>query len=93
MDPAPKKVSTDGGWSQASRKPRGTGRGAPHRGRGTFRGNCKRRAVEVSGGKVPPTSSSVTLTSTASTSALNKPSFKAVATGEVKSNVPGWVLR
>jgi hypothetical protein len=47
----------------------------------------------VSGGKASPTPGSVNPTSTASTSALNKPSFKAVAKGEVRANVPGWVLR
>jgi hypothetical protein len=93
MDPVPNKTSTDGGWSQASRKRKGAGRGAPHRGRGTFRNQSKRRAVEMSGSKALPTSGSTQSTSTTSANALNKPSFKAVATGEVKSNVPGWVLR
>jgi hypothetical protein len=92
MDPAPKnKSSTDGGWSQAGRKRKGAGRGAPHRGRGTFRNQSKRGAVEVSGGKAPPTSGSIQSTSMTTAGAL-KPSFKAVATGEVKVNVPGWVL-
>ena len=93
MDPAPSNKNSDGGWTQANRKRKGAGRGAPHRGRGAFRNNSKRRAVEVSGSKTLPTPSSSQSASPAVANALNKPSFKAVATGEDKANVPGWVLR
>jgi hypothetical protein len=48
--------------------------------------------VEEVGGKVLPTPNSAASTSTASANALKKPSFKAVAKGEVKANIPGWVL-
>jgi hypothetical protein len=52
-----------------------------------FRGNPKCCTVEVTGGiKTPPAADIVASTS-------KKPSFKAVVKGEVKSNVPGWVLR
>jgi hypothetical protein len=43
-------------------------------------------------GRTPPTPGSIKSTSTTNAGAL-KPSSKAVATGEVKVNVPGWVLR
>ena len=94
MDSVPKTTSQDGGWStQTSRKRAyyGSGRGRPQRGRGTFRGNPKRKYVghTADGSKnLPPT----TEASTSQSTALNKPTFKAVAKGEVKSNVPEWVL-
>ena len=93
MDPAPSNKNTDGGWTQANRKRKGAGRGAPHRGRGSFRNNSKRRAVDGSGSKILPNPSSSQSASPAVAKALNKPTFKAVATGEDKLNVPGWVLR
>ena len=93
MDPAPSNKKTDDGWSQASRKRKGAGRGAPHRGRGTFRNNSKRRAVDVSGSQNLPTPSSTQSASPTVVNALNKPTFKAVAMGEDRVNVPGWVLR